>query len=313
VEHLHSALLMLVFGHSYFEPLYRIDGLGRARLRKLAPRPARTISAVNVAPDGGLESIEQRPLGARNGVLTLVRAQKIVIPVSRLVAYVHEREGGNWLGTSLLRPAYGPWVLKDLALRVQSQTLVRNGMGVPIYEGAEGEIDLEPGRKMASGYRSGDQSGAATPFGAKLRFAGVEGDLPDADKVIRYYDEQIARAVLAHFLNLDTKGGSYALASVQAETFTQSLQTLAQQIADVATQHIVEDWVDYNFGPDEPAPRVTFDEIGARQTATAQALKLLRDAGLILPDRPLEEQLRQQYGLPAKDLPSPVQESGDPA
>jgi hypothetical protein len=84
-----------------------------------------------------------------------------------------------------------------------------------------------------------------------------------------------------------------------------SLQTLAQQVADVANQHIVEDLVDVNFGPGEPAPRLIFEEIGTRQAATAQALKALFDAGALFPDEALEESLRQQYGLPPKDQAAP--------
>ncbi len=122
-EHLQLALLMLPFGHSFFEQLYRYDEAGRARLRKLAWRPPRTIAKVNVAPDGGLESIEQH---ARSGMFRAERP----IPVSQLVAYVHDREGGNWLGSSLLRPAYKHWLIKDRLLRVQAQTIERNGMGV---------------------------------------------------------------------------------------------------------------------------------------------------------------------------------------
>ncbi len=122
-EHLQLALLMLPFGHSFFEQLYRYDDAGRARLRKLAWRPPRTIAKVNVAADGGLESIEQH---ARSGTFRAERP----IPVSQLVAYVHDREGGNWLGSSLLRPAYKHWLIKDRLLRVQAQTIERNGMGV---------------------------------------------------------------------------------------------------------------------------------------------------------------------------------------
>ncbi len=297
-EHLRLALLMLAYGHSFFEQTYRFDEAGRARLRKLAWRPPRTIAAINVAVDGGLESIEQH---GRSGALRAERP----IPVSQLVAYVHDREGGNWLGSSLLRPAYKHWLIKDRLLRTQAQTIDRNGMGVPIYEAAEGEEDLAPGRQLATSVRSGESAGAALPPGAKLRLQGVEGTLPDAMPAIRYHDEQIARAVLAHFLNLGTQTGSWALAAVQADTFLQSLQTLAQQVADVASQHVVEDLVDVNFGPDEPAPRVVFEEIGSRQQATAQAIKALTDAGILLPNRELEEAVRQQFGLPAKG-PAPA-------
>lgn len=286
-EHLRLALLKLDFGHSVFEQLYRVDDAGMARLRKLAPRLPRTIGNWKVARDGGLEAVEQwggdRP-----------------IPVSRLVVYTHNREGGAWHGQSILRPAWKAWYLKDPTLKVWVQTIDRNGMGVPIYEAGPDETDLAKGLAMAQGVRSGANAGAATPNGAKLRLAGVEGDLPDAEPAVRYFDEQIARAVLAHFLNLGTQTGSWALGSTFADFFTQSLQAVAFQIADTATQHIVEDWVDLNFGPDEPAPRIVFDEIGSQKQATAQALKMLVDAGILFPDRALEDVVRQEHGLPSK-------------
>jgi hypothetical protein len=93
LEHLRLALLMLTFGHSIFEQVYRIDGEGRARLRKLGYRPASSIANWNVAADGGLVSVEQH--GRANG------APPAVIPVDRLVVYVNEREGGNWIGAAL--------------------------------------------------------------------------------------------------------------------------------------------------------------------------------------------------------------------
>lgn len=305
-NHLYHALLMLPFGHSFFEQVYRIDDEGMARIRKLGWRPPLTISRVDVAGDGGLVAIEQH--GQTNG-------KPVRIPVEQLVAYVNDQEGGNWLGQSLLRPAYKYWLLKDRMLRVQAQAVDRNGLGIPIYEASEmpagvtdpqeitkrQQNEIAAGLKTARGLRSGDTSGASIPHGAKLTMSGVSGTLPDADKPIRYYDEQIARAVLAHFLNLGTETGSWALGSTFADFFTLSLQTVAGQIADTATQHVVEDLVDLNFGTTEPAPRITFDEIGARHPATAEAIKALIDCGAITPDAKLEQHVRTAYGLPEAD------------
>jgi hypothetical protein len=301
-EHLRQALLMLPFGHSYFEILFRPSEDGSvAHLRKLAPRPAKTIERIDVAPDGGLISITQW--------WTKTASRPRPIGVNRLVAYVHDREGGNWLGSSLLRPAYKHWLIKDRLLRVQAQTIERNGMGIPLYKAAETETDLTQGLAMATSWRAGEAAGSAVPAGADLVLRGVEGGLPDADPAIRYHDEQIARAVLAHFLNLGTQTGSWALGTTFADFFTLSLQTLAQQIADTATQHVIEDIVDVNFGENEPAPRLVFDEIGSRQAATAQSIKALVDAGVIRSDQVLEEMTRQQYGLPpaAPNEPQPEQ------
>lgn len=301
-QHLQTALLMLVYGHSYFEQQYRINDAGKARLKKLAWRPPRTLSAVNVATDGGLESIQQwAPVGnpKSDGLYTKP------IPVTQLVAYVNDREGGNWLGQSLLRPAYKHWLIKDRLLRVQAQTIDRNGMGVPLYIGAENEASLENGSKLAQSWRSGDSAGAAVPHGANLVLRGVEGNLPNADVAIRYHDEQIARAVLAHFLNLGTQTGSWALGTTFADFFTFSLQTVAESIRDIANAHVVEDIVDINFGEDVPAPRIIFDEIGSKHAATAQAIKLLIDSGALRTDPGLEGYLRTAYGLPAREEEDP--------
>lgn len=294
LEHLRLALLMLVYGHMPFEQVYQVDDdARRARLRKLAPRMPKSIERIEVAEDGGLVGIQQ--WGTKTGT------RPLMIPVNRLVMYVHEREAGNWIGRSLLRPGYKNWLIKDRLLRVDAQTIERNGMGVPRYTGYDGETDLTKGAKMAQAWRAGEAAGAAIRFGSKLDLVGVTGDLPQALPSIRYHDEQMARGVLAHFLNLGTQTGSWALGSTFADFFTLSLQGLADGVGDTANMHVVEDLVDVNFGVDEPAPRIVHDQIGSHQTATAQALKWLVDSGLLTPDRRLEQSTREQYGLPAAD------------
>lgn len=304
-SHLRLAMLQLVFGHSFFEQVYRIDA-GRVHLRKLAWRPPRTISKIDIAADGGLVAIEQQA--------SLSGTKPVRIPVEDLVVYVNEREGGNWLGRSLLRPAYKFWLLKDRALMTQSLTIDRNGLGVPVYKGGDlpegltGEAakqhqadEMQRGLKVAQELRSGENAGASVPKGGDIVLQGVTGTLPDADKPIRYYDEQIARAVLAHFLNLGTETGSWALGSTFADFFTMSLQAVAEDIADVTQQHVIEDLVDLNWGTDTPAPRLVFDEIGSKHPITAEAIRALLSSGAITPDDALEAFLRDAFDMPAPD------------
>jgi hypothetical protein len=295
-EHLQYALQMLDYGHSYFEQLYRIDDSGLAHLRKVAPRPQATISRIDVAVDGGLVAIHQHAPTMPGTVYGIAGAP---IPVNRLVAYVRDPRPGQWIGRSLLRPAYKHWLLKDELLRVQAAAIRRNGMGVPVVTTASDDQDMvSEARKIASGFRGGNNAGVGLPVGWEMELLGVQGNLPDIQRAIEYHDKQIALAGLAHFLNLD-RGGSYALASVQADTFVQSVQTFAETIRDVATSHIVEDLVDANWGEDEPAPRIIFDEIGSRQDATAAALKMLVEAGLLTPDEAVKASVRQSVGLPS--------------
>ncbi|WGD38483.1 DUF935 family protein [Lysinibacter sp. HNR] len=306
-EHLRMALLELPFGHSFFEQVYRVEG-SHVRLRKLAWRPPRSISKIDVAPDGGLIAIEQHsPTG-----------KDIRIPVDRLVAYVNDREGANWAGQSLLRTAYKNWLLKDRMLRAQALTVERNGLGVPVYTGAPVpdkatpeerdrwlNSEREAGLKLAKGFRAGEAAGASLPPGATLDLKGVSGRLPATDEPIRYHDEQIARAVLAHFLNLGTETGSWALGSTFANFFTDSLNAVAQHIAEITQQHVVEDLVDLNWGSSVPAPRLVFEPIGSEHPVTAEAIKALIECGALTPDGSLEAYMRTVHGLPVRDSTAP--------
>jgi phage gp29-like protein len=302
-EHLRMALLELVYGHSFFEQVYKPEG-GQLHLSKLAWRPPRTISKVDVARDGGLIAVEQNSLIGGD----------VRIPVDRLVAYVNDREGGNWLGQSLLRTAYKNWLLKDRELRAQALTIERNGLGVPVYTGADvpekassterdawQKSEKEAGLALAKGFRAGESAGASIPHGATLSLKGVDGKLPDTSAPIRYHDEQIARAVLAHFLNLGTETGSWALGSTFANFFTDSLNAVAAHIADVTQQHVVEDLVDLNWGETERAPRLVFEPIGSQHPLTAESIKVLIDSGVVTKDPELEAFTRAAFGLPVKD------------
>lgn len=304
-EFLRLALLELVYGHSFFEQVYD-QSSGATHLAKLAWRPPRTISDIDVAKDGGLEAIKQFGIAGRSDVK---------IPVDRLVAFVNEREGANWIGESLLRSAYKMWMLKDRVLRIQALTAERNGLGLPTFTAAEPpeggsfaetiawmDEEIKRGLKIAKDARAGETAGVSLAHGSTMDFVGVKGKLPDTEGPIRYYDEQIARAVLAHFLNLGTETGSWALGSTFANFFTDSLNAVAQHIAEVTQQHVIEDLVDLNWGSSEPAPRLVPAAIGEQQPVTADAIKALIDCGALSADPALEQFLRAKYGLPVKDV-----------
>jgi hypothetical protein len=315
-SHLQQALTYLQFGHSIFETIYRVDG-GRIHLAKLAPRPQSTIAWWNVARDGGLISVEQWPAGlfVTPGLsVSSPAGGRSAIPISRLLVYVRDPDPGVWHGNSILRPAYKNYVLKDELLRIEAAAARRHGIGVPAAWAPPDESN-DPERvaeyqKAASAYQGGSSAGIGLPAEARFEILGPTGSPMDPRRAIEYHDHQMALVALAHFLNLDGKGGSYALASVQQDTFVQAVGAVAENIREVAQAHVIDDIVDWNYGQDEPAPRLVFDAIGSRQDATAVAMQQLVAAGLLTPDSRLESFVRQMTGLPASDS-SYTQEADD--
>lgn len=299
----------LQFGHAVFEQVYyppseSPDGL--AHLRKLGYRPPRTIAAWNIARDGGLVSVQQWAPGyVSPGLGTFaINPTGVTLPVSRLVVYVNRKKGSNWIGRSVLRPAYKNWILKDRFLRIQAMVAERNGMGLPVYEAAgTGADEIEAGQEITAAARAGDDSGIALPNGASFKLVGVTGTLPDIMAAIKYHDEQIARSMLANVLNLgQNRGtGSWALGTTLNDVLALAIKAIAENVRDVADEHVIADLVELNYGPDEPAPRLVFDEIGSKNDAIVAAIASLVSNGVLKPDENLETFLRTTLGVPPRD------------
>ena len=95
--HLKWVLKMLVFGHAYFEVVFREQN-GQDRLWKLAYRPPESIAEIRVERDGGLAGIRQHPAPGD-------KVREINIPVQHLLAYVNDPMDFSWRGESELRAA----------------------------------------------------------------------------------------------------------------------------------------------------------------------------------------------------------------
>lgn len=268
-EHLQHALLALLYGHMFCEQYGEYDESTAGdtgdlavdfpiwRLLKLAPRMPKTISEIKVARDGGLVSIRQHG-GARPG-----EAEAPPIPVSQLVAYVWGKEGANWFGRPLLESLYGPWLIKDRLKRVDAIKHERTGAGIPIIEAPPGASVTEIQRldAMAQRYKVGEAAGGAIPAGTKFRLVGVEGATSDVLASIRYQDEAMSNGFFQEVKTLgQTAYGSRALGLALAPFFVVAQQSVALWYERITNEHVIEDWVDINYGPDAPAPRLVHED-----------------------------------------------------
>ncbi|MER7500452.1 DUF935 family protein [Nonomuraea pusilla] len=309
-DHVRLALLSLTFGFMPFERRYAIVN-GQARLINLGERMPHTIGQIQLAADETVQSITQN--------LAAVRP----IPANRLVWYVHDREAANWTGRSLLRPAYGAWLIKHELWRVHATSSRRFGMGVPNVEAPPGATPAQvaEAQRLASAMRVGDRAGVGLPNGFKIQLTGLTGSVPDVLGFVKYLDQQMSRQALAGLMDLgDTSNGSRALGDSFLDLFLLSLQTIADEIADTATvgqqgmPGIVTDLVNLNFSEDEPCPRIVVSDVGSRQEVTAQAIEQLMRSGALSPDPALEAYVRQAWRLPerveapAPPPPAPVRE-----
>lgn len=313
---LRHALLARVFGFMPFEQVYTVappgpgqDGYGlprlTAHLRKLGPRMPRSVTRIDVARDGGLEAIRQLvPSARRNGI-----TDEVILPADRLVMFVHDREGADWNGRSILRSSYGHWAIKQQLIRLGPLMVERNGMGIPVvtFDEGAGHSKAEA-LAIAKGIRAGEEAGAALPTGMTLSLVGVTGTIREELPLLKYHDEAIGRAALAMVLNLGHSGGlgDGAIGDTFLDLFLASQNAEIIDIGETFTEHVIRDLVELNYGPDEPYPLLEADELEADSPATAEGLKALSDAGLLDGDPELKADVRRRFRLPAPSDASPM-------
>lgn len=296
-DHMRLALLSGVWGHYYFEQVGEIGDDGKWHLRKLAERPPRTIQDFRIADDGGLISIIQNV--SRGGGTFASPVPEI--PVDNLVGYINEKEGANWTGRSWFRDCYKNWLIKDRLVRIDAVNHERAG-GVPYIEAHPGATpaEIQSLNQMAQGFRVGDTSGGAVPAGAKFQIA--KGTNSSVIESIKYHDEAMARFFMLMIMQLGmTKTGSRALGDTFVEFWADGLSAVAQGFADTFNEHVIEDDVDWNWGPEtEQVPLIMFE---VDPLLAVQDLATMIDKGAIEVDDELEFYVRKEMGLPDKGTP----------
>jgi hypothetical protein len=302
-DHLAAALRMLAFGFAGFEMEADTSG-DIAQLSGLWERPQWTIAHIHTDGKSGLLTGVSQTGMWKEGAPE--------IPSDRLVWYVNDREGANWAGTSLLRPAYASWLIKEEMRRVHGISNRRWGAGVPVMEAAPGTnptpAQMTEAMQMAAAIQAGMQSGAASPPGFTLKIQGLSGSVPDTLAYMKWLDQQMSRAALMGVLDLgDTANGSRALGDTFMDSFMLALEACAEAVADVATRQVAARIVDWNWGEDEPVPRVMSSGVGSRREVTAESLNLLLGAGALAADPALEAWVRREYRLPERDPEAPFE------
>lgn len=300
-EHIRTALLDLVYGHMGFElDLAVVDG--QVRLRGLMERLPQTIDygGILVDDNGTLLGIRQKQRG---------KTPEKVIPADRLLWYSHEREGAAYQGTSLLREAYGPWLIKHEMWKVTATGMRRNAMGVWEVTAPPGATPQQIGEanRLASTIRGGEYAGIGLPAGYTATLRGMVGSAPDPLPFIQYLDNQMAQMVLAQFLDLgNTRSGSRALGSTFVDFFTLTVEALASEIAAQVTRQVSARLTDWNEGEAAPAPLITVSEVGANHEVTADAVNSLVASGVWTADTGLEDYTRKMWRVPARVGPRPA-------
>ena len=284
-------LLMLPFGFSALEQVleYR-DGL--VLPRKLDIRHPRSIVGEVRSRDGTLTHLVQR-----------VDHDEVDIPVDQLLIFSTDREGDDWRGTSILRTAYKPYLIKDDLERINALGHARWSAGIPILkvphnydpdskEWEDAESMMDDVRSHEKAYIIYPEGWEPSVLGRNEGVGGAGNPLPS----IQHYDQAIASALLAMHITLGgTRTGSRALGGTFIDSFLHAIEAWADYGCQVISRFSVRPIVDRNWGPQERYPRVRVRNI---HRIALEIIGYLAQTGAIKLSEALDRYLKETLDVP---------------
>ena len=303
---LSDILLMLRYGYSMVNKVYirdtRPGGGAMIRLAKLAPRHPLDVEHVQYDKFGSPESVwfypaaayETRSDGQAYPIGNAGNAN-VEIKIANLVVFTLDGEAGDLQGTSVLRSAYGHWIMMNALMKIDAVQKERHAVGVPVITLPPGATDkeLELAEEIGRNLRANERAHVVLPDPQwKLEWAKIEGSVVNPLESAEWHAKQIELNVLWE----DTDNGY--------DLFMKSTRYIADRIADTLNRWVVKELVDYNWANVKKYPKLTPRWIGEFEDMRTRsfAIRNLVGADLITPDEVLEAQLRKELDLPIADL-----------
>lgn len=130
--------------------------------------------------------------------------------------------------------------------------------------------------------------------GWEFEFADLKaGSQSDLWESIKHHNREIAKNVLAQFLELgDTGSGSFSLGADQSDIFISSLTSITNQVCEVINKHLIRELVDMNFDTDK-YPKLRCQKITKTDTEKlSNTIATLVGGGIINTDESIEDYMR---------------------
>ena len=245
--------------------------------------------------------------------------QQITIPLEKALHFRTRSRKDNPEGRSILRTAYRAYYFKKRLEEIEGYGIERDLAGFPVLyapddlpiwdDDPEMQQTLARAETIVSSIRRDAREGLVLPGGEKgwkleLITSGSRRQF-DTNAIIDRYDKRIATSVLADFVMLGQQQvGSFALADNKTKIFALAIGTYLDVICEVFNNQGIPRLIDINgdhFKGITDYPKMEHGDIEDKDVQQfASFVKEMVGAGIIVPDEPLEDEVRRVGGLPEK-------------
>lgn len=205
------------------------------------------------------------------------------LPVDKFFIYSYNRRYGNPYGQSDLRAAYRAFWIKDVAWKLRSIYMERYSGN--FLKGTYKAGDKKGQAKLIEIFQSWSQeTGIALPSGIDVEVLqlATSGE-SEYKRAIADASKEIIIGILGATLTVDEgqKTGARALGDVHKQVADLFVLSMDIALSSEINKQIIRPLVDFNFSGIANYPKFTFE---ARTKITTQDIKVLKDAGIAVPD-----------------------------
>jgi len=310
-DHISESLSYLTYGFSWFEVVYkRREGDfrspkknskyedGRIGIKKIAIRAPWTVEGFEVDKQTGeILGMYQEAVWGKTPSM---------IPVEKSVYYRTTSLNNDPSGRSVLRNAYVSYQYLNKIQSYEAIAIERELHGVPVgrmpaeYMSSDASDDQANLRgqfeRILRDLKNNEQGYALLPSDLYVdsdgkptsqRLMDIElitangSRSIDIDPIVKRYQHDIARSLMAEFLMLGSSSGSYALSKTKTDLFLRSLESYINTIVDVLNKQLVERLWQLNGLPWDTMPKLVAGDVAPHDLREiASFLRNLNGAGI---------------------------------
>lgn len=209
------------------------------------------------------------------------------LPENKFAVHKYKARSGHTSRAGILRVVSWMYLFKNYDVKDWVAFCEVFGMPLRLGKYSAAASDADKKALMEAIYSLGTDAAGIIPDSTIVEF--IESQKTTSveiyEKLARYCDEQISKAVLGQTLSSDSGGGSYAQGKVHNEVRHDLTVGDAKALAVTVRRDIIRLLVEYNFGYDADVPFFTFDcQEAEDQKETVEIYKTLAcDMGLEIP------------------------------
>lgn len=220
------------------------------------------------------------------------------LPDNKFIVHKYKAKSGHPSRAGVLRIVSWMYLFKNYDLKDWVSFCEVFGMPLRLGKYDASASDADKAALMEAIIQLGTDAAGIVPSTTTIDFieSNKQSSAEIYEKLARYCDEQMSKAVLGQTLTSDSGSGSYAQSKTHNEVRKDLTAADANALENTLRRDLIRPLVEFNFGPGTPIPTLQF------QTEDADDLKetseiyrtLACDMGLEIPKR----HLYKKFGIP---------------